>query len=106
MKIIHLCALLKPWFRTWSDTLTSSKCNELNGQVTLSEWTKTAPVKKVFNTQPIGTRRKDMPNCRWIDGLEKDLVLRTKNWRTLAERWLACKRFLEEVNAHPGLVSD
>ncbi|GFV95449.1 hypothetical protein TNCV_4574511 [Trichonephila clavipes] len=26
--------------------LTSSKYNELNGQVTLSEWTKTAPLKK------------------------------------------------------------
>ncbi|GFW01330.1 hypothetical protein TNCV_5029831 [Trichonephila clavipes] len=26
--------------------LTSSKCNELNGQAPLSEWTKTAPLKK------------------------------------------------------------
>ncbi|GFV36066.1 hypothetical protein TNCV_345821 [Trichonephila clavipes] len=26
--------------------LTSSKYNELNGQITLSEWTKTAPLKK------------------------------------------------------------
>ncbi|GFY35455.1 hypothetical protein TNCV_195481 [Trichonephila clavipes] len=27
--------------------------------------------KKVFNAQPIGTRRKGRPNLRWIDGLEK-----------------------------------
>ncbi|GFX55454.1 hypothetical protein TNCV_267421 [Trichonephila clavipes] len=46
--------------------------------------------KKVFNAQPIDTRRKGRPNLRWIDGLEKDLlVLRTNNWRTLAieEGW-------------------
>ncbi|GFS63856.1 hypothetical protein TNCV_1128681 [Trichonephila clavipes] len=59
--------------------LTSSKYNELNGQATLSEWTKTAPLKK-SNAQPIGTRRKSRSNLRWIDGIEKDLlVLRTKN---------------------------
>ncbi|GFS54795.1 hypothetical protein TNCV_3575461 [Trichonephila clavipes] len=45
----------------------------LNGQVLLSEWTKTPPLKNVFNTQPIGTRRKGRPNLRWIDGL--DLVI-------------------------------
>ncbi|GFW69065.1 uncharacterized protein TNCV_2919631 [Trichonephila clavipes] len=34
--------------------------------------------KKVFNARPFGTRRKGRPNLRWIDGLEKDLlVLRT-----------------------------
>ncbi|PRD32136.1 UNVERIFIED_CONTAM: hypothetical protein NCL1_21396 [Trichonephila clavipes] len=43
--------------------------------------------KKVFNDQPIGTRRKGRLNLRWIDGLEKDLlVLRTKNWRILTGR--------------------
>ncbi|GFU13181.1 uncharacterized protein TNCV_1445821 [Trichonephila clavipes] len=41
--------------------------------------------KKVYNAQPIRTRRKGRPNLRGIDGLEKYLlVLRTKNWRTLA----------------------
>ncbi|GFX68846.1 uncharacterized protein TNCV_3865451 [Trichonephila clavipes] len=60
--------------------------------------------KKFFNTQPIGTRRRDRPNLRWIDGLEKDLlVLRTRNWRTLAGRRLAWKRVLEKAKAHPGL---
>ncbi|GFV92567.1 hypothetical protein TNCV_1374181 [Trichonephila clavipes] len=60
--------------------LPSSKCNELNGQVTLSEWTKTVVRKKVFNAQPIGTRRKGRPSLGWNDGLEKDLlVLKTKN---------------------------
>ncbi|GFU18045.1 uncharacterized protein TNCV_1446081 [Trichonephila clavipes] len=40
--------------------------------------------KEVFNAQPIGKRRKDKPILRWIDDLEKDLlVLRTKNWRIL-----------------------
>ncbi|GFU01939.1 hypothetical protein TNCV_1524281 [Trichonephila clavipes] len=78
--------------------LVSSNCNELNGQATFSEWTKTAPLK-VFNVQTIGTRRKGRPNLRWIDGLEKDLlVLRIKNWRTLAGR-----RLLEKSKAHPGL---
>ncbi|GFW43721.1 uncharacterized protein TNCV_4770701 [Trichonephila clavipes] len=49
--------------------------------------------KRVLIAQPIGARRKNRPNLRWIDGLEKDLlVLRTSNWRTLAERRLAWKR--------------
>ncbi|GFX77246.1 uncharacterized protein TNCV_5063791 [Trichonephila clavipes] len=65
---------------------------------------KTAPLKKVFNAQPIGTRRKGRTNLRWIDGLEKDLlVLRTKNWRTPVGRMLAWKRLLEKAKAHPGL---
>ncbi|GFW46458.1 uncharacterized protein TNCV_4811461 [Trichonephila clavipes] len=35
--------------------------------------------KKVFNAKPIGTRGKGRPNLRWIDCLEKDLlVLRNK----------------------------
>ncbi|GFU19995.1 uncharacterized protein TNCV_1191451 [Trichonephila clavipes] len=60
--------------------------------------------KKVFNAQPIGTRRKGRPNLRWIDVLKKDiLVLRTKNWRALAGRRLAWKRLLEKAKAHPGL---
>ncbi|GFU68406.1 uncharacterized protein TNCV_3077941 [Trichonephila clavipes] len=62
--------------------------------------------KKVFNAQLIGTRRKGRPNLGWIDGREKDLlVLRTKNWRTLAGRRLAWKRLLEKAKAHPGLSS-
>ncbi|GFV78813.1 hypothetical protein TNCV_4079131 [Trichonephila clavipes] len=84
-------------------SLTSSKYNEFNGQATLSEWTKTAPLKKVFNAQPIGTRRKGRANQRWIDGLKKDLlVLGTKNWRKLAGRRLARKRLLEKAKVHPG----
>ncbi|GFT27877.1 uncharacterized protein TNCV_10841 [Trichonephila clavipes] len=60
--------------------------------------------KKVFNAQPISTRRKGRPNIRWIDGLEKYLlVLRTKNWRTLARRRLPWKSFLEKAKAHPEL---
>ncbi|GFU55760.1 uncharacterized protein TNCV_2969291 [Trichonephila clavipes] len=60
--------------------------------------------KKVFNAQPIGIRRKGRPNLRWIDGLEKYLlVLRTKNWRTLAGRRLAWKKLLEKAKAHTGL---
>ncbi|GFX31317.1 uncharacterized protein TNCV_2061351 [Trichonephila clavipes] len=46
--------------------------------------------KKVFNAQPIGTWRKGMPNLKWINGLEKGLlVLKTENWRILAERKLS-----------------
>ncbi|GFS86738.1 uncharacterized protein TNCV_2407461 [Trichonephila clavipes] len=59
-----------------------------------------APLKKVFNVQPMGKRRKVWLNLRWIDGLDKDLlVLRTRNWRTLAGRRLAWKRLLEKVKA-------
>ncbi|GFS95152.1 uncharacterized protein TNCV_2704981 [Trichonephila clavipes] len=55
--------------------------------------------KKVFNAQPMGTRRKGRPNFKRIDGLEKDLlVLRTGNWRTLAGRRLAWKRLLEKIS--------
>ncbi|GFW32309.1 uncharacterized protein TNCV_674681 [Trichonephila clavipes] len=58
--------------------------------------------KKVFNSQPIGTQRKGRPNLGWIDGLEKDLlVLRTRNWRTLARRRLDWERLLEKAKAHP-----
>ncbi|GFS95126.1 hypothetical protein TNCV_2704801 [Trichonephila clavipes] len=31
--------------------------------------------KKVFNARPIDTRIKGRPNLRWIDGLEKDLLV-------------------------------
>ncbi|GFU62579.1 hypothetical protein TNCV_1314131 [Trichonephila clavipes] len=51
--------------------------------------------KNVSNAQPIGTQRKGRPNLRWIDGLEKDLlVLRTRSWRAMAVRRLAGKGFL------------
>ncbi|GFS74042.1 uncharacterized protein TNCV_2943221 [Trichonephila clavipes] len=61
--------------------------------------------KKVFYAQPTGTRRKGRPNLRWIDDLEKYLlVLRTKHWRTLAGRRLAWKRILEKAKARPGLT--
>ncbi|GFW57788.1 uncharacterized protein TNCV_2927071 [Trichonephila clavipes] len=61
---------------------------------------------KVFDAQPIGTRRKGRSNLRWIDGLVKCLLaLRTKNWRTLAGRRLSCKKLLEKAKAHPGLSS-
>ncbi|GFV62963.1 uncharacterized protein TNCV_3177561 [Trichonephila clavipes] len=62
--------------------------------------------KTVFNAQPIGTRRKGKPNLQWIVSLGKGLlVLRTKNWRTLARKRLAWKRLLEKVKAHPVLSS-
>ncbi|GFU11052.1 uncharacterized protein TNCV_2833921 [Trichonephila clavipes] len=62
------------------------------------EWMKTFTTKKVFNAQPIGTRKKGRLNLRWTDGLEKDLLaLRTKTWRRLT-----CKRLLENVNTLLG----
>ncbi|GFU49631.1 uncharacterized protein TNCV_4143981 [Trichonephila clavipes] len=60
--------------------------------------------KKVFNAQPIGTQRKGRPNLRWIGGLEKVLVSRTRNWRTLAGRRLAWKRLLEKAKVLPGFL--
>ncbi|GFU67098.1 uncharacterized protein TNCV_4969471 [Trichonephila clavipes] len=60
--------------------------------------------KKDFNAQPIGTRRKSRPNLRWVDDLEKYLlVLRTKNWRTLAGRRLTYRKGFLKAKAHPGL---
>ncbi|GFW64122.1 uncharacterized protein TNCV_708271 [Trichonephila clavipes] len=62
--------------------------------------------KKFFNAQLIDIRRKGRSNLRWIDSLEKDLlVFRTKNWRTLAGRRLAWKRLLEKSKTHPWLSS-
>ncbi|GFU66479.1 uncharacterized protein TNCV_3807221 [Trichonephila clavipes] len=59
--------------------------------------------KKVFNAQPIGTRRKGRPNLRWIDGQEKELlVLGIRNWRALADIRLAWKRLLEKTKVHLG----
>ncbi|GFV51241.1 hypothetical protein TNCV_2545901 [Trichonephila clavipes] len=44
-------------------------------------------IKKIFNAQPIDTRRKSRPNLGWIDGVEKDLiVLRIEEGRKLAWR--------------------
>ncbi|GFT69114.1 uncharacterized protein TNCV_3905011 [Trichonephila clavipes] len=69
------------------------------GQVVRMDENRTT--KTIFNAQPIGTRRKGRPSLRWIGGLEKDLlVLRTKNWRTLART-----RLLEKTKAQPGLSS-
>ncbi|GFX45292.1 hypothetical protein TNCV_2095771 [Trichonephila clavipes] len=40
--------------------------------------------KKIFNALPIVPRKRGRPNLRWIDGLEKDLlVLRTR----IGEHW-------------------
>ncbi|GFV88391.1 uncharacterized protein TNCV_1242041 [Trichonephila clavipes] len=56
---------------------------------------KNRTTKKDFSVQPIGTRRKARQNLRWINGLEKDLlILRTKNWRTLAGKGWPGKGFL------------
>ncbi|GFY27170.1 hypothetical protein TNCV_2067911 [Trichonephila clavipes] len=46
---------------------------------------------KKVNAQPIDTRRKSRTNLRWNDDLEKDLLLRTRNWGTLVGRRLAWK---------------
>ncbi|GFU29971.1 uncharacterized protein TNCV_552581 [Trichonephila clavipes] len=49
--------------------------------------------KKVFNIQPIGTRRKGRPNLRWIDDLEKDLlVLKTRNWENTGRKKAGLKK--------------
>ncbi|GFX70680.1 uncharacterized protein TNCV_3307281 [Trichonephila clavipes] len=61
--------------------------------------------KKVFNVQPSGIRIKDSSNLKWIDGLQKNLVLRTKNWRTLTGRRLTWKRLLEKTKAPSGMSS-
>ncbi|GFV54113.1 hypothetical protein TNCV_936111 [Trichonephila clavipes] len=47
--------------------------------------------KKVFNAQTIGIRRKCRENLRWIDGLEKRLLV----LKTLARKRLALKKLLE-----------
>ncbi|GFT20590.1 hypothetical protein TNCV_2184141 [Trichonephila clavipes] len=65
----------------------SSSINHIKNRVQRIEWAgqvvrmdEGLTTKKVFNAQQIGTRRKGKPNLRWIDGLEKYLlVLRTKN---------------------------
>ncbi|GFX04120.1 uncharacterized protein TNCV_3972691 [Trichonephila clavipes] len=65
----------------------------------------TLTIEEVFKAQPIHTRR-SRSNLKWVDGLENDLlVLRAKNWRTLARRRLAWKRLLEKAKAHHGLSS-
>ncbi|GFX12930.1 hypothetical protein TNCV_3659261 [Trichonephila clavipes] len=62
-------------------------------------------------------RKSSMPNQlahgekagQILDGLmilkKNLLVLRTKNWRTLAGKRMAWKRLLEKAKAHPGLSS-
>ncbi|GFV49858.1 hypothetical protein TNCV_1391401 [Trichonephila clavipes] len=70
---------------------------------TLSEWPKTAPLKKC--SMPNQLARKGRPNLKWIEGLEKDLLdLRTMNWRTPAGRRLAWKRLLEKAKGDSPLA--
>ncbi|GFY35101.1 hypothetical protein TNCV_5044761 [Trichonephila clavipes] len=79
--------------------LTSSKYNELNEQVTLDEDRTT----KKFS---ISNQLTHKERAGWIDGLEKDLlVLRTKNWKTLAIKRMEWKRLLEKAEVHLGLSS-
>ncbi|GFX25429.1 uncharacterized protein TNCV_1424131 [Trichonephila clavipes] len=71
-------------------SLTSSKYSEIKRASHVVRMEEDHTTKRVFNAQQIGTLRKGRTNLRWINGLEKDpLVLRTKNWRTLAGRRLA-----------------
>ncbi|GFV64988.1 uncharacterized protein TNCV_763301 [Trichonephila clavipes] len=87
-----------------SDIVNFIKIQQIKWAGHVTRMNEDCTAKKVFNAQPIGTRRKGRPNLRWIDGLEKDLiVLRIKNWRTLAGRRLAWKRLLEKAKVHPGL---
>ncbi|GFU24339.1 hypothetical protein TNCV_942331 [Trichonephila clavipes] len=78
----------------------------INGQATLSEWTKTAPLtKSSISNQLAQEERADQS----LDGLMAQkkifMVFSTKNWRKLAGRRLAWKRLLEKAKAHPGLSS-
>ncbi|GFV43600.1 hypothetical protein TNCV_1271261 [Trichonephila clavipes] len=64
--------------------LTSSKYNELNAWVTLSEWTKTALPKMSSMSNQLAHEERQL---RWIDDLEKDLpFLVLKTMRTLAKK--------------------
>ncbi|GFX29294.1 hypothetical protein TNCV_3218281 [Trichonephila clavipes] len=71
-----------------------------NEQATLSEWTKTAPLKKTSMSNQLAHGEGNLK-----DGLEKDLVLRTKNLRALAGRRLSWKRLLEKAKVRNGLSS-
>ncbi|GFW58015.1 uncharacterized protein TNCV_2741611 [Trichonephila clavipes] len=63
-----------------SDIVTFIKIHRIKWAGHVVRMNESRTIKKVFNAQPIGTRRKGRSN-RWIDGLEKDLlVLGTKNW--------------------------
>ncbi|GFV02878.1 hypothetical protein TNCV_3610071 [Trichonephila clavipes] len=63
-------------------------------------------IKKVFNAQPHSTRSKVRPNLRWIDGLEKELlVLRTKDRKTLEEEGWTRKGFLRRPRPILGCVA-
>ncbi|GFX90333.1 hypothetical protein TNCV_3849081 [Trichonephila clavipes] len=58
------------------------------------------------NAQPISPRRKGRPNPRWMNGPEKDLLLRTKNWRVLAGRRVAWKKMLLEKAKGCGVTGE
>ncbi|XP_071043874.1 uncharacterized protein [Parasteatoda tepidariorum] len=54
--------------------------------------------KKVFSDRPTGTRKRGLPNLRFLDCLEKDLqVLKIINWRTLAKGRMSWHRLVEKV---------
>ncbi|GFV99335.1 hypothetical protein TNCV_1513071 [Trichonephila clavipes] len=87
-------------------SLTSSKYIEFNGQVPLSEWTRTASLKKKSSIpNPLAHGEKAGQILDRIDDPEKDLlVLRTKNWKTLVGRRLVRKRLFEKAKASPSLL--
>ncbi|GFT30306.1 hypothetical protein TNCV_2376111 [Trichonephila clavipes] len=60
------------------------------------------PTKKVFNAQPIGTRRKGRPNLRWIDGLEKYPRFENKELENTSMKKAGLEKVSREGQGHCG----
>jgi hypothetical protein len=60
-------------------------------------------VKKIFESKPDGSRRRERPRLRWLEGVEKDLrEMKVKRWRQKAfdrEEWASV---IKEANALRG----
>jgi hypothetical protein len=62
--------------------------------------------KKIFNTNPDGTRSSGRPKLRWEDGVVQDTrILGVKNWKQAALNRDEWTKLLKKARAHQGLSS-
>ena len=63
-------------------------------------------LKKIFNTQPDGTRSVGRPKLRWENGVDQDTrILGVKNWKKAALDRGEWAKLIKKARVHQGLWS-
>ena len=63
-------------------------------------------LKKIFNTQPDGTRSAGRPKLQWEDGVDQDTrILGVKNWKRAALDRGEWAKLLKKTRVNHGLSS-